>query len=311
MKPEPLDSGETSTAKSASLGRVLGRSRKIRAAIKKAASRLASATVVLKRRKRANGPPRSLNRAIAQYDKVEVEVANASRDLTQVNVDLAVEVEERVGLESELADTKADLADIKVDLAEARDDLLESRASEDEARQRALHDPLTGLPNRALFEQGLDHGLIQARRHGWGLAVLFIDANDFKSINDSYGHHVGDEVLLMIADRLRSFVRAEDMVSRWGGDEFVCLLLEVGQEADVTRLARGMIDRIAEEFDAGGTILSLKCSIGIALYPGDGESADTLLKNADEAMYRAKGASEKVVLFGSQSPAGGDTQAVS
>ncbi|MDO8879414.1 MAG: GGDEF domain-containing protein [Coriobacteriia bacterium] len=224
----------------------------------------------------------------------------ATHDLTQVNTDLTVEVAERVGLESELADTKADLAGMTVDLATARDDLSESRASEDDARQRALHDPLTSLPNRALFDQGLEHGLIQARRHGWGLAVLFIDVDDFKSINDSYGHHVGNEVLLMIADRLQSFVRAEDMVSRWGGDEYVCLLLEVGEHEEVTRLARSMIDRIAEEFESGGATLSVGCSIGIAMYPGNGDSADALLKSADEAMYRAKRTSEKVALSGSE-----------
>ncbi|MDO8848271.1 MAG: GGDEF domain-containing protein [Coriobacteriia bacterium] len=310
MKPEPLDPNEASTAESDSLGRVLGRSRKIKVAIKKAAGRLTSATAVLKQGKRANIPAHSVERAISQYEDAENEVVQAVHDLSQVNTALAVEVAERVGIESELADTKADLADMKVDLATARDDLSESQASEDEALQRALHDPLTGLPNRVLFDQGLDHGLIQARRHGWGLAVLFIDVDDFKSINDSYGHHVGDEVLIMIADRLRSFVRAEDMVSRWGGDEYACLLLEVGQEAEVTRLARSMIDRIAEEFESAGTTLSIGCSTGIAMYPGDGESADALLKNADEAMYRAKGASEKVVLFGAQPPNGASTQVV-
>ncbi|MDO9556688.1 MAG: GGDEF domain-containing protein [Coriobacteriia bacterium] len=217
-------------------------------------------------------------------------MARAADDLSQANTALAVEVAERVDIESELAD-------VKTDLAETRDKLSESQTKEYEARQRALHDTLTGLPNRALFDQGLDHGLIQARRHGWGLAVLFIDIDDFKSINDSYGHGVGDDVLLTVANRLRSFVRAEDMVSRWGGDEYVCLLLEVRQEAEVTRLAEKMIGRIAEAFESSGTVLSIGCSIGIAVYPADGETADILLKNADTAMYRAKGAERKVVLF--------------
>lgn len=297
MKPEPIDASELSTVKSAALERVLGRSRKIKVAIRQAAGRLASTTAVLKR-KGANSPPQSVEQAITEYDEVEVEVANAAHGLTEVNTALAAEVWERVGIESELADTKASLADIKVDLATAHDDLAESKASEHEAVQLALHDPLTGLPNRALFDQGLDHGLVQARRHGRGLALLFIDVDEFKSINDLYGHQVGDEALIMIADRLRSFVREEDLVSRWGGDEFACLLLEVGPKADVIRLAQSMIDRIAEEFESSGTSLSLRCSIGIAMYPGDGESADVLLKNADEAMYRAKGTTEKVVLFG-------------
>lgn len=300
MKPEPLDPSEIATAKGDRLGRVLGRSRNIRAVIRQAANRLASATAVLRRGKRPNRPPQSFEGVITQYEEVQGEVLDAAHDLAQVNSDLAVEVEERVGIETELADTAADLADVKEDLATARDDLAESQASEDEARHRALHDPLTGLPNRALFDQTLDQALAQARRHRWRVAVLFIDVDDFKSINDSLGHHVGDEVLQMIADRLRSSVRAEDMVSRWGGDEFACLLLEVGDEAEVARLARGMIDGIAEDFESGGATLSLACSIGIAVYPGDGESAEVLVMNADAAMYRAKGTSDKVA--GSSAP---------
>ena len=302
MKPAPLDPSGVSTAKSASLERVLGRSRKIKEAIKKAAGRLASTTAVLKR-KSEYGSHQSVERAIAQYDNVETEVASAADGLSQVNAALAVEVWERVGVESELADTKADLAT-------AHDDLAESQANEQAALHLALHDPLTDLPNRALFDQALDHGLSQARRHGWGLAILFVDVDDFKGVNDSYGHQVGDEVLLMIADRLRSLVRTEDMVSRWGGDEYALLLLEVGREAEVTRLARSMIDRIAEEFESGGATLSIGCSIGIALYPGDGESPDVLLKSADEAMYRAKGTPGKVVLSGSQPPTEGNTPVV-
>lgn len=294
MNPEPLHDSEAAPAKSDSLGRVLGRSRKIKVAIKQAAGRLTTATSVLKRGKRASSTAHAVERAIAQYEDVENEVAKAADDLSQVNAAIAVEVAERVGIESELADTRIDLAEAQVNLAEARDDLSEAKAGEHEALQLALHDTLTGLPNRALFDQGLEHGLIQARRHGWGLAVLFIDVDDFKGVNDAYGHHVGDDVLLMVAERLQSFVRAEDMVCRWGGDEYVCLLLEVAREEDVTRLARRMINRIAEEFEADGATLSTGCSIGIAMYPRDGDSADDLLKSADEAMYRAKGSKEKV-----------------
>jgi len=310
MTPEPHDD-KASTARSASLERVLSRSRKIRAAIKKAAGRLASATVTLKQRRKANSSRHSVDRAITEYEQVEGEVASAAQDLTEVNTDLAVEVAERAGIESELADTKADLADVKVDLATAHDSLAESQASEQEALHLALHDALTGLPNRALFDQSLDHGLIQAQRHGWRLAVIFIDIDDFKDINDTHGHQVGDEALLMIAERLRSFVRAEDIVTRWGGDEFGCLLLEVGPDAEVARLACDMVDRIAEEFESSSTTLTLRCSAGIAIYPGDGASADVLLKNADEAMYKAKGTAERVVLSGSSASTAGNTSVVS
>ncbi len=139
--------------------------------------------------------------------------------------------------------------------------------------------------------------MIQAKRHGWKLAVLFVDIDRFKTINDSYGHDLGDQVLLMVAERLKSFVRGEDIVSRWGGDEFVCLLFEVKQEADVTRVAEKMIGRIAEAFEFNGSVLSIAASIGIAIYPADGDTADALFKNADTAMYGAKGTEKRVVLF--------------
>ena len=160
-----------------------------------------------------------------------------------------------------------------------------------------FQDALTGLPNRLSFEQHLDQGLIQATRHGWGLAVLFVDIDNFKSINDSYGHDLGDKALLMVANRLQSLVRDEDTVSRWGGDEFMCLLLEVRQEADVIRLAEMMVDRIAEAYEFDGIVLSMKASIGIAMYPADGETAHVLFKNADAAMFKAKRTQKRVVLF--------------
>lgn len=100
-----------------------------------------------------------------------------------------------------------------------------------------------------------------------------------------------------MADRLQSSVREVDTVSRWAGDEFVCLLMEVKQEADVTRLAENMVNRISEAYEFNWTELSVRVSIGIAIYPADGETADILLKNADTAMYKAKGTEERVMLF--------------
>ena len=276
---------------------------KVKDAIKRAAGKLTSANAFLKREKKASITAHTVEEAMLKYERVENEVAGAAADLAQVNSALAVEVVERADIESELADTKTDLADTKTNLAEVRDDLAQSQANEQEAREIALHDALTGLPNRALFDQALDHGLIQARRHGWELAVLFIDIDEFKHINDSYGHHVGDEVLLMVADRLRSYVRAEDMISRWGGDEYVCLLLEVRQKADVALLAEKMIRGIAEAFESGGTVLNVGCSIGIAMYPADGEAAYALLKNADAAMYQAKSTDTGVAFSYIQQPA--------
>lgn len=273
--------------KKASLGHVLKKNEKIKQTVKKAASELTSVNEVLKQE---NIPAQIMKQAITQNEDVEQKVAKAADDLKLVNVKLAEEMAERIVIESELADTKTDLAEV-------RDDLSKAQVKTEEAQQSALQDALTGLPNRLSFEQGLGHGLSQAKRHGWGLAVLFIDIDKFKSINDSYGHDLGDQVLLMVANRLKSFVRDEDIVSRWGGDEFVCLLLEVKQEADVTQLAEKMINRVAEAFEFQGTVLSIRASIGIAIYPADGDTSEILFKNADIAMYKAKGTEQRVVLF--------------
>jgi diguanylate cyclase (GGDEF)-like protein len=287
MKSRSKNLKKNISAKRASLERVLKINEKIKKNLKKAASELTSVNEVLNQEK---VPVQVMKQALTQNEAVEQKVEKAADDLHLVNVKLAKEMTERIAIESELANTKTDLAEV-------RDDLLKSQVKEEEAQQIALQDALTGLPNRVSFEQRLDHGLIQAKRHGWGLAVLFIDIDKFKSINDSYGHDLGDKVLLMVANRLQSSVRDEDMVSRWGGDEFVCLLLKVKQEADVNRLAEKMINRIAEAFEYNGTALSIKASIGIAIYPADGETADLLFKNADTAMYKAKGTETRVVLF--------------
>ena len=290
MNSESKASGKPVPDKGISLGRVLNQSEEIKESVEEAASDLAAVNLALKQDGKSGLPVQTVGQAVAQNEEVQQKVAKAADDLDQVNAELAKEVAERMVIESELANTKADLA-------EARDDLATSRANEEETRHTSLQDAVTGLPNRVLLEQRLDHGLSQAKRHGWGLAVMFVDVDNFKSINDAHGHDLGDKVLLTVANRLQASVRGEDMVSRWGGDEFVCLLLDVKQRVDVARIAAKMVDRIAETYDFDGTGLSIGASIGVAVYPGDGETADILLRNADRAMYRAKGTEKRVVLF--------------
>jgi diguanylate cyclase len=277
-------------AKKVSLNGVLNKNKKIKKNVESAASELSSINEVLNQGIEVNIPIQAMEETITLNEEVELKVAQAADDLHQVNIELAKEVDERVVIESELADTKTDLAKVL-------DDLSISQTKEEEIRKLMFQDALTGLPNRVLFEEHLDQGLIQAKRRDWGLAVLVIDIDKFKSINDSYGHDLGDKVLLMVANRLKSLVREEDTVSRWGGDEFMCLLLEVKQEADVTRLAEMMVNRIAEACEFNGIVLSVGVSIGIAIYPADGETADILFKNADTAMFKAKGTEKRVVLL--------------
>ncbi|OGR14963.1 MAG: diguanylate cyclase [Deltaproteobacteria bacterium RIFOXYB12_FULL_58_9] len=290
MISDSKDSEKPIPVKSVSLGRVLDETEEIKEDIEEAASNLSSVNEILEEGKDAALPAQALADVHVQSEAVENQIAKAADDLEQVNADLATEVTERIGLEAEMAE-------MKIDLVEVQEKLSESRANEEETRQAAFKDPLTALPNRTLFEDRLDHGLIQAKRHGRKLAVMFIDLDQFKSINDSYGHALGDDVLLMVAKRLQDLVRSEDTVSRWGGDEFVCLLLNVQQETDVAHLAEKMVFRIAETCVFGETVLSVRASIGVAIYPGDGEAADALIKNADEAMYKAKKTEKGVVLF--------------
>jgi diguanylate cyclase (GGDEF)-like protein len=290
MKSKSKDLKKTVPAKQVSLRRVLDKNKKIKKNVKHAASELTSINEVLNQGIKVKVPVQTIEKAITRNEDVEHKVARAADDLLQVNIELTKQVDKRVVIESELTDTKTDLAKV-------RDDLSKSQAQEEETRRLAFQDALTGLPNRVLFEQHLAQGLIQAKRHGWGLAVLFFDIDNFKSINDSYGHDLGDKVLLMVANRLRSLIREEDTVSRWGGDEFICLLLEVKQEADVTRLAEKMINQIAVDFEFNRIVISIRASIGIAIYPSDGETADILFKNADMAMFKAKGTEKRVVLF--------------
>ena len=272
------------------LKRVLDQSEEIQESVKDAADQLSSVNLALKQEDKDNLPVQSIQEVVTQNEEIEQKLVKAADDLHQVNAELAKAVAERIEIESELVDKRNDLSEVYAALSK-------SQSQEEDAIYIGLHDALTELPNRLLFEQRLDYGLIQAKRHGWKLAILFIDLDKFKDINDTYGHQIGDQVLMLVANRLKVFVRGEDMVSRWGGDEFVCILLNVNLEADVISLAEKIVAHIAEECEFDGTVLSISATIGIAIYPQDGETADILFKNVDRAMYKSKGTDQRVTLF--------------
>ncbi len=152
----------------------------------------------------------------------------------------------------------------------------------------AYYDVLTGLPSRTLFQDRLDQALTYANRHESMLAVLLIDLDDFKTINDSLGHHTGDQLLKQLATRLTGSLREGDTVARLGGDEFVVILDNVASEEDASVVTQKILKLGIEPFTIDSHELFVTCSIGIASYPKDGEDAETLLKNADAALYRAK-----------------------
>lgn len=149
-------------------------------------------------------------------------------------------------------------------------------------------DALTDTPTRAVMADRLGKAIGMARRHGLRTALLFVDLNGFKQINDELGHLAGDEVLQLVARRLESGVRESDTVSRHGGDEFLVLLAELTHANDAAAIATKMIATVAEPVCVAGRELVISVSVGIAFYPDDGEDAVTLIAKADEAMYRAK-----------------------
>ena len=167
-------------------------------------------------------------------------------------------------------------------------DLEERKRVEQSIRHIAHHDALTGLPNRSLFRDRLTHAMAQADRYHQKLAVMFLDLDRFKAINDTLGHNVGDQLLKIAAERLRSCVRDSDTVARLGGDEFTVIVEDIVEDHDAAAVAQKILDTLSQPFNLYGHEVFISVSVGVTLYPSDDENADNLLRNADSAMYRAK-----------------------
>ncbi|MBA3661748.1 MAG: EAL domain-containing protein [Gammaproteobacteria bacterium] len=162
------------------------------------------------------------------------------------------------------------------------------KKAEERLRHMAYHDPVTGLANRNKLEQFINHILASARRHQQGFALLFLDLDRFKNINDTIGHEAGDMLLQVMAERLRSTVRSTDMVARLGGDEFVLLITDVKKEESVAIIAQKILENVMKVVVIKGQEIYITTSVGISLYPLDGQNMQTLMKNADLALYRSK-----------------------
>ena len=193
----------------------------------------------------------------AARDTLEIQVAARTEELKRTNSQLEGEISER-------------------------------RQAQSKLNYLAYHDPLTGLANRRCFIERLEESLKETAHHGERLAVLFIDLDQFKQVNDSLGHGVGDELLVSVAARLSEHVRLIDMLARLGGDEFICLMEAVRDEDEVELLAREILGAFEYPFKLGDHELYLTASVGISLCPADGHSVLDLMRNADTAMYRAK-----------------------
>jgi diguanylate cyclase (GGDEF)-like protein/PAS domain S-box-containing protein len=167
-------------------------------------------------------------------------------------------------------------------------DITGRKQLEQKLADMATHDPLTGLPNRLLLSDRLTVGLAQAQRNDTKLAVMMLDLDRFKTVNDTFGHGVGDELLRAAGERLTGIIRKSDTVARMGGDEFVVLLLQIAKMEDAVKVAQKILDAFRKPFVLGAYRIHTTTSIGIAIYPEDGEDVETLFKNADTAMYWAK-----------------------
>ena len=169
-------------------------------------------------------------------------------------------------------------------------DVTEQKAAADQVRYQALHDDLTGLPNRKRLDQHLQWLTRQSTEHATRLAVLFLDLDHFKEVNDSLGHQAGDTLLRAVTARLKASLRADDLLARLGGDEFVIVLHQVQTDDNAATVATHLIEALTPPFDIDWHTARIGVSIGIALYPQDGTTSNTLIQAADTAMYRAKSA---------------------
>ena len=174
-------------------------------------------------------------------------------------------------------------------------DITELKENEERIRQLAYYDSLTGLPNRRLLEDRLSVAVAHAQRHQQELAVLFIDLDRFKRINDSLGHDIGDKLLASIAERLSSTLRPHDTIARMGGDEFVAIINDLPSPNTAVQIALRMLELLQNPAHIQGHDLLVTVSIGISIFPSDGRDSATLLRNADAAMYRAKGSGRNAI----------------
>ncbi len=215
----------------------------------------------------------------AQADALRAHLAKLRQDLVDVQKDLGAA---RVN-ELRKANENLVLAVLKADAIAAT-----AVSSLGELTSATQHDPLTGTPNRALMRDRLDTAIAAARRQGTQLALLFLDLDDFKAINDALGHANGDAMLQLVAERLVATVRESDTVSRQGGDEFLILLPQIAHAADAALIAAKLLAAVAAPARIDSHALQLTASLGIAVYPQDGTDAEVLTKRADIAMYHSK-----------------------
>ncbi|MES2885948.1 MAG: GGDEF domain-containing protein [Pseudomonadota bacterium] len=279
MTIEKRETPPTVEAKAVKLA--LGKSKQIKTKVEGCAEHLSSANQQFKDKLAQGDTELPAQAVLADTTVVEAKVQECVLDLHDVNELLRQGVDDLKHSELALEKSRVALADSKAALANAT-------ASETMAHHKALHDGLTGLPTRELFKDRLVQAIAVAERHGWSLAVMFLDLDHFKAINDTHGHAAGDAVLQAVAKRLTARCRDEDTISRFGGDEFLFLLVNPQGRDNIEAIAHSILKGVALPIDFGTLRLVTKASIGISVFPDDGLISEELIHLADKAMYRAK-----------------------
>jgi diguanylate cyclase (GGDEF)-like protein len=250
---------------------VLAKSERVKDLVEEVAEELSTVNEVLTQNLDAVDTPPAVQDAIEKNVVAEEKVQEATEQLAEVNEALVGEVKARHVLEFQYA---------------------AANEQKDAARHDSLHDPLTGLPGRALFNDRLEQGIVLAERHAWNLAVMFVELHGFKDINDQHGHNVGDRVLQVVAGRLQESSRGDDTASRHSGDEFLYLVMECGSEEQVKLIAEKLISVIGAPCEISVDDITIQpeieVSIGIAMFPAHGVVGESLINAAGKAMYRAK-----------------------
>lgn len=250
---------------------VLKQSERVKDLVEEVAEELSTVNEVLTQELATAATPPIVQDAIEKNIVAEEKVQEATEQLAVVNEALEGEVKARHVLEFQYA---------------------AANEQKDAARHESLHDPLTGLPNRALFNDRLEQGLVLAKRHAWNVAVMFLELHGFKDINDKHGHDIGDKLLQLVAARLQESSRSDDTVSRHSGDEFLYLAMESGGEEQIKSIAEKLISAVEAPCDVSvgdaTAAPEIRVSIGIAMFPAHGVAAESLINAAGKAMYRAR-----------------------
>ena len=287
----------TSPDAPASLEKALEKSEDVKEKMVDCVTELSSVNEVVKQEMAGGISTREAKKALAQSESVEEKVQECADELHEVNQVLAEGIGDKNEINRELRKMGRKLAATQHMLSHAQDVLAVAEEAAEQAVKRTLRDFVTGIPNRELFDDRLEQAIALAERGGWLLGVMFIDLDRFKAINDTYGHAIGDKVLQAVAQRLNAQVRSGDTICRWGGDEFLYLLVNPQSRKNIKRVARKVLDSVSESLTIDDLALSIEPSIGIAVYPTNGNTAEELLANADAAMYRAKKTKTGYIFF--------------